>query len=102
METPALRHPIVSPAAGKVQWIAPAGPRRVIDVVVRFEDGRELTMLQRWRVRVRRPVRERLLPDAPLITGQRVLDTFFPVSAVGTVAIPGGFGSGKTLLQHQM
>jgi V/A-type H+-transporting ATPase subunit A len=102
METPAFRHPIVSPVGGKVQWIAPAGPRRVSDVVVRFEDGRELTMLQRWRVRVRRPVRERLLPDAPLITGQRVLDTFFPLAKGGAAAMPGGFGTGKTVTQHQL
>ena len=104
METDALAHPIIVPPGvnGTVQWIAPAGPRRVTDGIARFEDGRELTMLQKWRVRARRPVRERLLPDAPLITGQRVLDTFFPLARGGTAAMPGGFGTGKTVTQHQL
>ncbi len=104
MEASALAHPIVVPpgVSGTVQWIAPAGPRRVTDVIARLGDGRELTMLQKWRVRVRRPVRERLLPDAPLITGQRVLDTFFPLAKGGAAAMPGGFGTGKTVTQHQL
>ena len=104
METPALAHPIVMPPGmpGKLQWISDAGPRRITDAVARLDDGRELSMLQTWRVRVRRPVRERLVPDAPLITGQRVLDTFFPLARGGTAAMPGGFGTGKTVTQHQL
>ena len=104
METPALSHPIVVPpgVSGTVQWIAAAGPRRVADRVALLDDGRELTMLQTWRARVRRPVRESLVPDAPLITGQRVLDTFFPLARGGTAAMPGGFGTGKTVTQHQL
>ena len=102
METAALTHPILAFAGGTVQWIASAGPRRVCDVIARFDDGRELTTMQKWRARVRRPVRERLLPDAPLITGQRVLDTFFPLARGGTAAMPGGFGTGKTVTQHQL
>lgn len=104
METTALAHPIIVPTgvSGKLLWIAEAGPRRVTDVVARFDDGRELSMLQTWRVRTRRPVRERLVPDAPLITGQRVLDTFFPLARGGTAAMPGGFGTGKTVTQHQL
>jgi V/A-type H+-transporting ATPase subunit A len=103
-ETPALAHPILVPANanGTIEWIASAGPRRVTDPIVRFSGGRELTMVQKWRVRSPRPVRERLLPDAPLITGQRVLDTFFPLSRGGTAAMPGGFGTGKTITQHQL
>ncbi len=103
-ETPALAHPIVVPpgVSGKVSWIAAAGPLRITDVIARLDDGRELTMLQKWRARVRRPVRERLVPDAPLITGQRVLDTFFPLARGGTAAMPGGFGTGKTVTQHQL
>lgn len=103
-ETPALMHPILVPpgVSGAVRWIAPPGPRRVADAVARLEDGRELTMLQTWRARLRRPVRERLVPDAPLITGQRVLDTFFPLARGGTAAMPGGFGTGKTVTQHQL
>jgi V/A-type H+-transporting ATPase subunit A len=104
METAALVHPIVVPpgASGTVAWLAPRGPRRVLDPIVRFEDGRELTMLQKWRVRFPRPVRERLLSDEPLITGQRVLDTFFPLPKGGAAAMPGGFGTGKTVTQHQL
>jgi V/A-type H+-transporting ATPase subunit A len=104
METPALAHPIVLPSdvSGNVQWVASAGPYRVTDVIARLEDGRELTMLQKWRARVRRPVRERLVPDTPLITGQRVLDTFFPLARGGTAAMPGGFGTGKTVTQYQL
>jgi V/A-type H+-transporting ATPase subunit A len=104
METPALPHPIIVPegVSGNVKWIAAAGPRRITDVIARLDDGRELTMLQKWRARVRRPVRERLVPDAPLITGQRVLDTFFPLARGGTAAMPGGFGTGKTVTQHQL
>src|SRR5688572_28622737 len=103
-ETLALTHPILVPAgvSGTVQWIASAGPRRITDAIARLDDGRELTMLQKWRARVRRPVRERLVPDAPLITGQRVLDTFFPLARGGTAAMPGGFGTGKTVTQHQL
>jgi V/A-type H+-transporting ATPase subunit A len=107
METSALAHPILVPAGvkGTVQWVAAAGPRRITDAVVRLDGdgrGRELTMLRKWRARVRRPVRERLSPNAPLITGQRVLDTFFPLSRGGTAAMPGGFGTGKTVTQHQL
>lgn len=104
METSALAHPILVPAgmSGTLRWVAPAGPRRVTDTIARLDDGRELTMLQKWRARVRRPVRERLVPDAPLITGQRVLDTFFPLARGGTAAMPGGFGTGKTVTQHQL
>jgi V/A-type H+-transporting ATPase subunit A len=104
METPALEHSILVPAgiSGTVQWIAAPGPRRVTDTIARLADGRELTMLQKWRARVRRPVRERLVPDAPLITGQRVLDTFFPLARGGTAAMPGGFGTGKTVTQNQL
>ena len=70
METPALAHPILVPPGinGTVQWIAAAGPRRVADRIALLDSGRELTMLQTWRARVRRPVRESLVPDAPLIT----------------------------------
>jgi V/A-type H+-transporting ATPase subunit A len=104
METDALAHPILVPSgvSGPLRWVAPAGPRRVTDVIARLEDGRELTMMQKWRARASRPVRERLVPDAPLITGQRVLDTFFPLARGGTAAMPGGFGTGKTVTQHQL
>jgi V/A-type H+-transporting ATPase subunit A len=70
---------------------------------LRAEDGeRELMMLQRWSVRRPRPYQRRLAPAEPLITGQRVLDTFFPLAKGGAAAIPGGFGAGKTIAQHQI
>ncbi|MEZ4867062.1 MAG: V-type ATP synthase subunit A [Caldilineaceae bacterium] len=72
--------------------------------VLKDEAGREhaLTMVQQWPVRQPRPVAERLAPSVPLITGQRVLDTFFPVAKGGTAAIPGPFGAGKTVTQHSL
>ncbi|NLD10201.1 MAG: V-type ATP synthase subunit A, partial [Clostridiales bacterium] len=71
---------------------------------VKEEDGtvRELTMMQKWPVRVARPYKEKLMPEMPLVTGQRVIDTFFPIAKGGVAAVPGPFGSGKTVVQHQL
>lgn len=66
------------------------------------EESHELTMAQRWPVRRGRPYQEKLAPEQPLITGQRVIDTFFPVAKGGTAAVPGPFGAGKTVVQHQL
>ena len=77
------------------------GDFTVTDPVVMI-DGKPLTMMQRWPVRVGRPVNRKLMPDIPLITGQRILDTLFPISKGGTAAIPGGFGTGKTVTQQQL
>jgi len=71
--------------------------------VIETESGpRELTMMQRWPVRRSRPYREKLAPDRIMTTGQRIIDTFFPIARGGTAAIPGPFGSGKTVVQHQL
>jgi len=78
------------------------GSYKVDDVIGRLEDGRELRLMQRWPVRFGRPFLEKKLPDIPLITGQRIFDTLFPVAKGGTAAIPGPFGSGKTVMQHQL
>ncbi len=82
------------------------GTAKLEDVVavVRDEKGEEhpLTMLQRWPVRRGRPYREKLAPQAPMVTGQRVIDTFFPIASGGVAAVPGPFGSGKTVVQHQL
>ena len=79
---------------------------RLTDVVavVRDEKGveHELTMLQKWPVRRGRPYAEKLAPKAPMVTGQRVIDTFFPIASGGVAAVPGPFGSGKTVVQHQL
>ncbi|MGN0441275.1 MAG: V-type ATP synthase subunit A [Acutalibacteraceae bacterium] len=72
--------------------------------VVTDENGadREITMMQKWPVRVGRPYKKKLSPDMPLVTGQRVIDTFFPIAKGGVAAVPGPFGSGKTVVQHQL
>jgi V/A-type H+-transporting ATPase subunit A len=106
-ETEVVEHRIMVPpgVSGKVEWIH-KGPALVADVVARIkgDDGtvRDVTMMQKWPVRRGRPYAEKLTPSEPLITGQRVLDTFFPVAKGGTACIPGPFGSGKTVVQHQL
>jgi len=82
-----------------------AGPATVDDVIATIDTGGAtagVTMLQRWPVRRGRPYREKLAPVAPMITGQRVIDTFFPIAKGGTACVPGPFGSGKTVIQHQL
>ncbi len=78
------------------------GEFTVEETVCELEDGTRLTMMQRWPVRVSRPVVEKLNPDIPLLTGQRILDGLFPIAKGGTAAIPGPFGSGKTVTQQQL
>lgn len=104
-ETPLLNHRVMVPpdTAGRITWVAPKGDYTVVDPIARLQtkDGeRELTMLQRWPVRRARAYAERLTPNELLVTGQRVLDTFFPMAKGGTAAIPGGFGAGKTMLEQ--
>ena len=107
-ETPLIEHALMVPphiATGTLEWIAPAGEYTVREPIARIhtEAGEEaLTMVQRWPVRVPRPVRERLEPGEPLITGQRVIDTLFPIAKGGTATVPGGFGAGKTVLQQAL
>lgn len=106
-ETELIEHRILLPPdlSGQVTWAAPSGEYTVEEPIARLEtDGgeREVAMMQRWPVRTRRPYLERLLPNVPLVTGQRVIDTFFPLAKGGTAAIPGGFGTGKTVTQHQL
>ena len=82
-----------------------AGSFTVEEVVaiVAAEDGeKELTLMQRWPVRRGRPYKKKLPPKMPLVTGQRVIDTFFPIAKGGVAAVPGPFGSGKTVIQHQL
>lgn len=89
-----------------VLWAAENGEYRVNDPIlkVRGENGAEhdLTLCQRWAIRMPRPVKRRIPIDTPLLTGQRVLDTIAPIAKGGTAAIPGGFGTGKTMTQHQI
>jgi len=89
---------------GKLDWLAPAGEYRETDVVARVAgldgESQPVRMLEHWPIRVPRPVAERIPVASPLVTGQRVLDTFFPVGKGGAGALPGGFGTGKTVLQQ--
>ena len=107
-ETQAILHKCMVPpdVEGTVVSVVPDGDYRIQDVlaVVELSDGsrKELTMMQRWPIRVPRPVSHRFPATVPLVTGQRILDTMFPIAKGGTAAIPGGFGTGKTMTQHQI
>ena len=89
---------------GIVVEIANEGEYKVTDTIAKIKIGNsvvELTMMQKWPVRKPRPYKERLVTNTPLVTGQRVIDSIFPIAKGGTGMIPGGFGTGKTMLQHQ-
>ncbi len=107
-ETSLVEHRILTPPGveGEILSILPAGFHRGSETVARLRDGRGrervVPMITSWPVRTARPVAERLLPDEPLLTGQRVIDGLFPLSKGGVSAIPGGFGTGKTVTQHQL
>jgi V/A-type H+-transporting ATPase subunit A len=106
-ETEVIEHRVMVPPdmRGTLTWVAPEGEYTIDEPIARLDaDGqeRELTMLQRWSVRRARPYRQRVEQNEPLVTGQRVLDTFFPLAKGGAAAIPGGFGAGKTIAQHQI
>ena len=108
-ETALITHKcMLSPLSkgGEVVWTAVTGKYTVNDVVCRIKDeyGREeeLTLCQKWPIRTPRPCAERMPMSRPLITGQRIIDTVVPVAKGGTAAIPGGFGTGKTMNQHQI
>ena len=98
---------MVSPLlSGKVVEVASDGEYTINDVIMKLEDQEghihECTLTQKWPIKNSRPVSKRLPISRPLITGQRVIDTLFPIAKGGTAAIPGGFGTGKTMTQHQL
>lgn len=107
-ETPVIEHRcMLRPnLSGEVIWTAPDGDYTVNDTVVKIRkpDGNEeeLTLCQKWPIKQARPFTKRLPINKPLITGQRVIDTVLPIAKGGTAAIPGGFGTGKTMTQHQL
>ncbi len=107
-ETEAMLHRVLCPPgiSGVLSKIASPGPLTLEDkvAVVESDSGRdiEIGLFHRWPVRQPRPYGRRLMPSEPLLTGQRVIDTFFPIAKGGTAAIPGGFGTGKTITQHQL
>jgi V/A-type H+-transporting ATPase subunit A len=84
----------------RIGKLAPAGEYGCTEPVAGTDAGEEITLAQWWPVRIPRPCAGRLSPDQPLVTGQRIIDLFFPLSKGGTAAIPGGFGTGKTMTQH--
>ncbi|EDY36456.1 ATP synthase archaeal, A subunit [Aciduliprofundum boonei T469] len=102
-ETLIVEHRIMVPPEkeGKIEWIAEEGDYTIEEPIAKI-DGAEIKMYQRWPVRRQRPFKSKLDPVELLVTGQRVLDTFFPIAKGGTAAIPGGFGTGKTVTQHQL
>ncbi|MGB9836506.1 MAG: V-type ATP synthase subunit A [Candidatus Saccharicenans sp.] len=106
-ETPLIQHRIMVPVGveGEIVDIK-EGEFQVTEVVCRVKsktgEEKELNLFQVWPVRKRRPSKERLMPLEPLVTGQRILDTLFPLAKGGTACVPGPFGSGKTVVQHQL
>jgi V/A-type H+-transporting ATPase subunit A len=106
-ETPAVLHKIMVPPgkSGTVEWVY-SGEATIVEPVYKLKetDGtvKEYPMLQTWPVRKARPYKDKLAPNEPMVTGQRVIDTLFPIAKGGVAAIPGPFGSGKTVTQHQL
>ncbi|WP_025434696.1 V-type ATP synthase subunit A [Peptoclostridium acidaminophilum] len=107
-ESSLIEHRLMVPPemSGKVVKVAENGKYRLEDEIVSLEDNngvtRSLRLYQEWPVREPRPMQRRMSIEQPLITGQRVLDVFFPLGKGGTAALPGGFGTGKTMTQHQL
>ena len=107
-ETRSIVHKSMVPPnlEGTVSWTAPDGEYTILDPIVTLTDrnGAEhtLTLCQKWPIRVPRPTLRRYPASEPLVTGQRILDTMFPIAKGGTAAVPGGFGTGKTMTQHQI
>lgn len=107
-ETSVIVHKLMVPpdVSGTVIEVKPNGQYRIHDTIIRLKTAAgkqvDLSLVQKWPIRAPRPVVERLASDRPLITGQRVIDTLFPIAKGGAAAIPGGFGTGKTMTQHQL
>ena len=107
-ETPVIEHRCMVPPkmSGEVVEIVPDGEYTINDTVVKLKDDtgavHSLTLCQKWPIREPRPVKNRMPITRPLITGQRVIDTMLPIAKGGTAAVPGGFGTGKTMTPHQL
>ncbi len=106
-ETASIEHRLLIPKgkAGKVVSVKPNGNYKIYDTVLIIKDQNghthELNLTQKWPIKTPRPVVKRLPITIPLVSGQRVIDTLFPIAKGGTAAVPGGFGTGKTMMQHQ-
>ncbi|HNR30556.1 MAG TPA: V-type ATP synthase subunit A [Candidatus Hydrogenedentes bacterium] len=103
-ETRVIEHRILVPPrmTGVIAWVAPEGEYTVTDVIARLEDGTELRMMHRSPVKQGRPFAKKLLLDTPFLTGQRVLDCLFPIAMGGSAIVPGGFGTGKTVVEQSI
>ena len=105
-ETVLINHKIMVPPGlkGKVKKIENGRKKieEIVCVLTTDEGDKELNMIQHWPVRIGRPYKQRVSPQMPLITGQRVVDALFPIAKGGTACVPGPFGSGKTVIQHQL
>ncbi len=103
-ETPTIEHRVLVPpgAQGRIARIAAAGAYRVTDTIAELEDGAVLTMMHPWPVKQPRPVARKLPPQEPFVTGQRVLDGLFPIALGGSAIVPGGFGTGKTVVEQTL
>lgn len=106
-ETPLIEHRIILPVgySGILTFIVDEGDYTIIDEIYKIKDKRKensLTMLQKWPVTTNRPFESRIMPKEPLITGIRIIDLLFPIAKGGTVAVPGGFGTGKTVIQQSL
>ena len=107
-ETSAIKHKFMIPhgISGVVNSVKPSGQYSVSEEILQIQINSGgvvgIPLIEKWAIRKARPVKERLAPNVPLITGQRVIDTLFPIAKGGAAAIPGGFGTGKTMLQHQL
>lgn len=107
-ETEVIVHKVMVPPGveGKITWVIDEGLYNIDTVIARVKEPsgetRELCMYHSWPVRKPRPVAEKRAPEEPLLTGQRVIDAFFPIGKGGTACVPGPFGSGKTVIQHQL
>ena len=106
-ETSAILHKIMVPygVQGEVTWVIKQGTYTVDETVAKIKTDKgekALTMVQRWPVRIQRPYTRKFVPARPMNSGQRIIDTLFPIAKGGTAAVPGPFGSGKTVVQHQL
>ena len=102
-ETPTIEHKIMAPygSKGKIEDIK-EGEFTVDEIIGKMDDGTELKLMQKWPVRMPRKYVKKMRPDIPLVTGTRTLDALFPIAKGGTAAIPGGFGTGKTVTQQTL
>lgn len=106
-ETSLITHKVMVPPgiSGQVIWASADGEKTILDTIIKVEttDGeKEISMKQEWPIKQARPYKRRRPIEQPLVTGQRIVDTMFPLAKGGAAAIPGGFGTGKTMMQHQL